>query len=69
MTYIVRIEIGKGYNKTITESIPLPTRERVCQHIKRNPFVRLNTKIKVTNLKTKKSIIGTQYRFCRKKDY
>ena len=64
--YKVRIEVGKGKNKAVTESIPLPNKKRVCNYIKRSPLVRSNTKIKVTNLKNKKIHIGTQSKFCSK---
>ena len=64
MAYKVRIEVGKGKNKTVTESISLPTKKRVCNYIKRSPLVRSNTKVKVTNLRTNKSTIGTQSKFC-----
>ena len=66
MTYKVRIESGKGKNQSITESIPLPNKQRVCNYIKRSPLVKSNTKIKVTNLQTKKVSIGTQSKFCRR---
>ena len=65
MTYKVRVEVGKGKNKAITESIPL-NKSRVCNYIKRNPLVKSNTKIKVTNIQTGKSQIGTQSKFCNK---
>ena len=64
MAYKVRIEVGKGKNKAVTESIPLRNKKRVCSYIKRSPLVRSNTKIKVTNLRTKKVSIGTQHKFC-----
>ena len=64
MAYKVRIEVGKGKNKAITESIALPTKKRVCNYIKRSPLVRSNTKVKVTNLRTNKSTIGTQFKLC-----
>jgi hypothetical protein len=65
MTYKVRIEVGKGKNKAITESIPL-NKARVCNYIKRSPLVKSNTKVKVTNVRTGKILIGTQYKFCSK---
>lgn len=64
MTYKVRIEVGKGKNKAITESIPLPNMDRVCNYIKRSPLVRSNTKVKVTDLRTKKVHIETRSKFC-----
>jgi len=66
MSYKVRVEVGKGKNKAITESIPLPSKKRVCNYIKRNPLVKSNTKVKVTNTSTKKVIIGSQSKFCNK---
>lgn len=64
MTYKVRIEVGKGKNKAVTESIPLPNKQRVCNYIKRSPLVKSNTKVKVTNIQTGKIQIGTQSKFC-----
>ena len=67
MTYKVRIEVGKGKNRAVTESIPLPNKKRVCDYIKRSPLVRSNTKVKVTNLRTNKLTIGTQSKFCSRR--
>ena len=64
MTYKVRIEVGKGKDKSVTESIPLPNKTRVCNYIKRSPLVRSNTKVNVTNIQTGKIHIGTESRFC-----
>lgn len=69
MTYKVLVEVGKGKNKAVTESIPLPSKDRVCNYIKRNPLVKSNTKVKVTNLNTKKVTIGTQAKFCIRRNY
>lgn len=69
MSYVVMIEVGKGKNRAYTQSVPLPNRERVCRYIKRSPLVRSNTKIKVKNLRTKKVMVGDQYRFCSRKDF
>jgi len=66
MSYKVRIEVGKGKNKSVTESIPLPNKKRVCAYIKRSPLVKSNTQVKVTDLKNDKTEIGTQFHFCRK---
>jgi len=66
MAYKVRIEVGKGKNKAVTESIPLP-KKRVCNYIKRSPLVRSNTKIKVTNLRNKKITIGNENKFCTRR--
>ena len=63
MPYKVRVEVGKGKNKAVTESIPL-LKKRVCSYIKRNPLVKSNTKVKVTNTQTGKTQIGTQSKFC-----
>ena len=64
MAYKVRIEVGKGKNRAVTESIPLPNKQRVCNYIKRSPLVRSNTKVKVKNLRTGKVEVGTQSKFC-----
>jgi len=65
MRYKVRVETGYGKNRTVTESIPLP-KKRVCAYIKRNPLVKSNTNVKVTNLSTGKVTIGKQSKFCSK---
>jgi hypothetical protein len=65
MTYKVRVEVGKGKNKAVTESIPL-NKSRVCNYIKRNPLVKSNTKVKVINLSNEKVIVGTQSKFCNR---
>jgi hypothetical protein len=65
MSYKVRIEVGKGKNRTVTESIPL-SKKRVCSYIKRSPLVKSNTRVKVTNLKTHRTTTGTQGKFCSK---
>mgnify|MGYP001596339395 CR=1 FL=1 len=64
MSYKVRVEVGKGKNKAVTQSIPLPNQKRVCNYIKRSPLVKSNTNVKVTNNKTGKVQIGTQGKFC-----
>ena len=63
--YIVRIEIGKGKRKSISQSIPLPTKMRVNTYIRKHPLVKSNTTIKVTNTRTKKTIIDKPARFYR----
>jgi len=69
MAYKVRVEVGKGKNKAVTESIPLPNKQRVCNYIKRSPLVRSNTNIKVKNLRTGKVTTGTQSKFCGRMRY
>lgn len=66
MTYKVRIEVGKGKNRAVTESIILPNKERVCNYIKRSPLVRSNTQVKVTETNTGKVHFGTRAKFCIK---
>lgn len=61
--YEVFISVGKGKNKATMGSIPL-SKEKVCNYIKRNPLVKSNTKIKVTNNNTKEVMIGTKSRLC-----
>jgi len=65
MTYKIRVEVGKGKNRAVTESTPIP-KKRVCSWIKENPLVRSNTQVKVTNIKTKEVQIGTQSKFCNR---
>lgn len=67
MAYIVKIETGKGKNKSNFQSIPLPNKQRVCNYIKRHPAVKSNTEIKVTNTRTRKTLSGKESRFCTKK--
>lgn len=71
MPYVVRVEVGKGKNRAVTQSIPLPNKKRMCAYIQRNPLIRSNTKFKVTNIKTGKSEKGNEAHFyskyCRKK--
>jgi len=64
MAYKVRIEVGRGKNLAISESIPLPNKQRVASFIKRSPLVKSNTNVKVTNLRTKKTLFGKSARFC-----
>ena len=64
MTFKVRIEVGKGKNRTVSQSIPLPNKQRVCSFIQRSPLVKSNTNIKVTNLRTKKVTTGKASKFC-----
>ena len=65
MTYNVRVDVGKGKNRAVMESIPIP-KKRVCGWIRENPLVRSNTKVKVTNIQTGKTQIGTQSEFCNR---
>ena len=55
MAWIVRVEIGKGKNKTVRQSIPLPNQERVRAWAKRNSSIKSNTPVRITNTTTKKS--------------
>ncbi len=64
MAFKVRIVVGKGKNRSVSESIPLPNKKRVCNFIKRSPFVKSNTNIKVTNTRTKKVTTGKRAKFC-----
>lgn len=58
MAYIVNIEVGSGINKTRMQSIPLSNRIKVGMYIKRNPAIKSNTNVKVTNTFTKRSVIA-----------
>lgn len=69
MTFVVRIVVGRGKNRSVTQSIPLPNKKRVVGFIKRNPFVRSNTNIQVTNLRTKKIMMGKESRFLNLKRF
>lgn len=63
MPFKVRVEVGRGKNRSVSESVSLPNKKRVFSHIKKHPFVKSNTQIKVTNLRTNKVTTGTQGRF------
>lgn len=63
MAYKIFVEVGKGKNKSTAGSTPLPNKSRVEKWIKRSPFIKSNTKIKVENTSTGKTTIGTQGRF------
>ena len=64
MAFKVSIKVGKGKNRSVMESIPLPNKKRVCEFIKRNPLVKSNTNIKVRNTLTKKTTTGKRAKFC-----
>ncbi len=55
MAWIVRIKVGKGKEKTVTQSTPLPNKQRVRAWVKRNPVGRADTKVKIINTSTKKT--------------
>ena len=63
MSYIVNISIGRGLNRTIMQSTLLPNKIRVREYIRRNPAIKSNTNVKVTNTITRKSIIAKPYIF------
>jgi hypothetical protein len=57
MSYIVKVNKGYGMNKIRTQSIPLPTKERVRLYVRRNPLIKSSTKVEIIDLTTKKKII------------
>jgi hypothetical protein len=59
MAWIVRVETGKGKNKSISQSIPLPNKSRVRAWAKRHPMIKSNTKVTIKNTTTKKTITTT----------
>jgi hypothetical protein len=63
MAYIVKVVTGKGKNKSTFQSIPLPNKERVKRYIRRQPAIKSNTNIKVTNTRTKKTKTGKESSF------
>lgn len=63
MAYVVRVETGKGMNRAITQSVPLPNKERVAIYIRKNPLIRSNTNVYVFNTITRKGITGKPYNF------
>lgn len=63
MSYKVFVEVGKGKNRSTSGSVSLSNKQKVSNWIKKSPFVRSNTNVKVTNLKTGKTITATRGRF------
>ena len=62
MAYKVFVSVGKGKNRATAGSIPLPTRTRVEQYIRKSPLIRGNTNVQVT-LPRGKTVLGKPTRF------
>jgi hypothetical protein len=62
MAYKVFVSVGKGKNRATAGSIPLPTRSRVEQYIKRSPLIRSNTDVQV-KIPKGRTIVGKPNRF------
>ena len=60
MAYVVRIQTGKNKNKTVTQSIPLPSKERVRMYVKRNPVGNWRTKVTIRDTRKNKTITKTK---------
>ena len=63
MAYKVRIDIGKGKNRAVSESTVLANKENVANWVKKHPLGNANTKIEVKNVDTGKVITGRKLRF------
>ena len=63
MAYKVRIDIGRGKNRAVSESTLLSNKDDVAQWVKKHPLGNSNTQIKVKNLNTGKVITGRKLRF------
>lgn len=63
MGYKVLIDIGKGKNRTVMGSTILPNRQRVSNWVKTAPVGNWKTQISVTNLRTKKVMVGSKAKF------
>lgn len=59
MAWIIRVEKGRGKNKSVSQSTPLPNKARVRAWAKRNPMIKSNTKVTIKNTRTKKTITTT----------
>jgi hypothetical protein len=60
MPYIVKISVGKGKERAVTQSIPLPTKERVRRYVKRNPLGNYRTKVIIINTSKRKRYLMTK---------
>lgn len=60
MAYIIRIVTGSGKKRAVSQSIPLPNKARVRAWVKRSPLGRWDTKVSITNTKTKKTTTKTK---------
>jgi len=56
MAYIVRIQTGKGKNRSVSQSTPLQNKQKVRKWVKRNPVGNLSTDVTIRNTRTKKTI-------------
>jgi hypothetical protein len=53
MAYVVKIETGKGKKRTVSQSIPLSSKEKVRRWVKRNPVGRNSTEVTIRNTRKK----------------
>ena len=63
MAYKVRIDIGKGKNRAVSESTQLSNKEDVARWLKHHPLGNSNTKVEVRNVDTGKVMTGRKLRF------
>ena len=63
MSFKVRIDIGKGKNRAVSESTPLLYKKDVVRWIKQNPLGNANTLVSIKDLKTNKIISGRRLKF------
>lgn len=69
MAYKVRIDVGKGKNRSVSQSVPLSKKEDVARWVRTHPFGNSNTKIEVKNLNTGKVITGRKLKFYHPKTF
>jgi len=63
MAYKVSIQVGRGINRTRTESIALPNKARVARCVKRSPVGNSSTNISVRDLNSGKTVSGRKIKF------
>lgn len=67
MSYTVSVKVGKGFNRSTSQSIPLPNKDRVVNYIKNNPMIKSNTNIELKNNTNKELITGKRAKFILRK--
>jgi len=63
MSYKVSIQVGRGMNRTRTESIALPNKERVSRYVKGSRVGNSRTDISVKDLNSGKTTYGKKIKF------
>lgn len=63
MAYVVKVKVRTRGGIAKSQSIPLPSKERVERYIRLSPMIRANTNIRVVNTRTKKTVEGQRAKF------